>query len=576
MSIASKNYDVSPMSGALKGAKRAFFGIAALSAGINVLVLGGSIYMMLVYDRVLPSQSMATLAGLLTLVLAVYAFQAGFEILRANMLGDVAADLAAALRPRVAQIEHGMALRKPADVAANSPVRDLDQVQNFIAGPGPAALIDLPWIIFFLFVLSVLHVWLGVTALVGALILVAMTWATDKINRTAVQRLTTLGLRRNRLQEHHRMHAEVISALGMRERRLGLAFRAAGEFAARQRELNELNTRFAVITRTLRMVLQSVILTVGVLLVLAGEATAGVIFASAILSGRALAPVDQAIGQWRGLVGARDSWARLNLLLANAPPEPPRMRLPVPEKELRIEALSAGPPSLPRNTVDNVSFALKAGSVLGIIGVSAAGKSSLVRAIVGAWPTRAGKVRLDGASIDQWDADDLGRHVGYLPQSVEMFDGTVAFNIARCDADASSEAVIEAARAAGVHELILSLPGGYQFDVGEGGANLSAGQRQRIGLSRALFGNPFLIVLDEPNSNLDTAGEAGLVQSIRRLRDRGAIVLVVTHRRSVLDCATDLMVLDAGRVRDFGPTDVVLQRLANPASPQVPKVQANV
>jgi len=576
MSVISKNYEVSPLAGVLKGAKRAFFGIAALSAGINVLVLGGSIYMMLVYDRVLPSQSMATLAGLLTLVLAVYAFQAGFEILRANMLGDVAADLGAALRPRVAQLEHMMAIRKPSDVAANSPVRDLDQIQSFIAGPGPGALIDLPWIVFFLFVLSVLHVWLGVTALVGALVLVGMTWATDKINRTAVQRLTSLGLRRNRIQEHHRMHAEVISALGMRDRRLGLAFRAAGEFAARQRELNELNTRFAVITRTLRMVLQSVILTVGVLLVLEGEATAGVIFASAILSGRALAPVDQAIGQWRGLVGARDSWARLNTLLVREPPEPQRMRLPAPTKELRLEALTVGPPGVARNTAENISFVLKAGAVLGIIGVSAAGKSSLARAIVGAWPTRSGKVRLDGASIDQWDADELGRHVGYLPQSVEMFDGTVAYNIARCDADASADAVIEAARAAGVHELILSLPGGYQFDVGEGGANLSAGQRQRIGLARALFGNPFLIVLDEPNSNLDTAGELGLVESIRRQRERGAIVLVVTHRRSVLSCATDLLVLDAGRVREFGPTDVILQRLANQASPPAPKVQPNV
>lgn len=565
-----------PLTRALSGAKRAILGIAALSACINVLVLGGSIYMMLVYDRVLPSQSIATLAGLLVLVLAVYAFQAGFEILRANMLGDVAADLSASLRPRVSYLEHRMSIEDPGEAAANSPLRDLEQIQSFIAGPGPAALIDLPWIVFFLLILSMLHIWLGVTAVVGALILVGMTWMTDKINRNAVRRLTGLALRRNRVQEMQRSHAEVIAALGMRDRLIGAAFKTALEFSSNQRELNELNTRFAVITRTLRMVLQSVILTVGALLVLAGSATGGVIFASAILSGRALAPVDQAIGQWRGFVGARDSWARLDALLMNAPEVPARITLPAPTKDLRVEALTSGPPGVERPTVEDITFQVRAGTVLGIIGASAAGKSSLVRTIVGAWPAKEGKIRFDGAASDQWDADDLGKHMGYLPQSVEMFGGTVAFNIARCDPDASSEDIIAAAEVAGVHDLILALPGGYQFEVGEGGRNLSAGQRQRIGLARAMFGNPFLIVLDEPNSNLDAMGEVALIHSIRRQQQRGAIVLVVAHRRHVLEATTDLMVLDGGKIRDFGPRDQVLQRLAvaNTAAPS--KVSANV
>lgn len=576
MSSLKSKTGQTPLWRALSGAKRALIGIAALSACINVLVLGGSIYMMLVYDRVLPSHSIATLAGLLVLVLAVYAFQAAFEILRSNMLGDIAADLSASLRPTVAHLEHRMAIERPLDAALNSPLRDLDQVQGFIAGPGPAALIDLPWIAFFLVVLSMLHIWLGVTALIGALVLIAMTWMTDRINRKAVRQLTALGNRRNRMQETQRVHSEVIAALGMRDRLLATALRAAGEFSSRQRELNELNTRFAVITRTSRMVLQSVILTVGALLVLSGSATGGVIFASAIMSGRALAPVDQALAQWRGLVAARDSWGRLDALLSEAPPAQARIQLPAPSRELQLEEITAGPPGSDKVTIEEVSFRLKAGSVLGIIGASAAGKSSLVRTIVGAWPATSGKVRLDGATTDQWDADDLGRSMGYLPQSVEMFGGTVAYNIARCDPGATSESVIEAATMAGVHDLILSLPGGYQCEVGESGTNLSAGQRQRIGLARAMYGNPFLIVLDEPNSNLDAAGEIALVESIRRQQQRGAIVLVVAHRRHVLDAATDLLVMDAGRVREFGPRDLVLQKLASKVTSVQQKAQSNV
>lgn len=568
--------DQRPMWTILRGAKRALFGIGALSAAINVLVLGGSIYMMLVYDRVLPSHSVVTLIGLLILVLAVYAIQAGFEILRANMLGDIAADFSASLRPRVSRLTHRMALEKPTLAANNSPLRDLDQVQSFIAGPGPAALIDLPWIVFFLFVLSLLHVWLGVTALVGALVLVALTWITDKVNRHAVQRLTALGIRRNRNGETYRIHAEVIAALGMRDRMIKNASSSADEFTASQRELNELNSRFAVITRTSRMVLQSLILTVGALLVLDGQATGGVIFASAILSGRALAPVDQALAQWRGFVAARESWARLDMLLAHSPAEPMRVALPPPAHSLRLEKLEVSPPGMERVTVDGVSFNLEAGSVLGIIGASAAGKSSLVRAIVGAWPIKSGEVRIDGAAKDQWDADDLGRHIGYLPQAVEMFEGSVAYNISRCDESASSESVIEAAKAAGVHELILSLPDGYQFDVGEGGMNLSAGQRQRIGLARAMFGNPFLIVLDEPNSNLDVAGEMALLQSLRMQRERGAIVIIVAHRHNVLECTTHLLVLDSGKVRDFGTRDDILARLSRQASEQNRKTSVNV
>lgn len=552
----------SPLKAMLAGARKPLLGIAALSAVINILVLGGSIYMMLVYDRVLPSHSYPTLVGLLVLVLIAYSSQAGFEALRSNMLGEVAAEIGNRLRPRVARAAHQHAIDHPVESSTQSPLRDLDQLQNFIAGTGPAALLDLPWIVFFLIVLSLLHIWLGVTALVGALLLVGLTRLTDRINRDAVQQLSSLGLRRFRMQESQRIHAELIRALGMRDRTIAIAQEAGVEFVSTQRELNEKNVLLSVTGRSTRMVLQSLILTVGALLVLSGEATGGVIFASSVLAGRALAPVDQAIAQWRNLIAARSAWHRLDRLLSVTPEQQERLLLPLPSRQLSVENVTVCPPGTQRPSIAQIAFTLSAGDVLAVIGPSAAGKSSLVRTIVGVWTPVSGRVRLDQAAMDQWDADDIGRALGYLPQSVELFDGSIAYNIARCDVSATPESIIAAAQAAGVHEMILALPGGYQFEVGDGGTNLSAGQRQRIALARALFGNPFLIVLDEPNSNLDAAGEAALVNAITLARTRGAIVIVVAHRKQILDSVSHLLVLEGGRVREFGGRDEVIMRMS--------------
>lgn len=562
MSMIMANASGSRLKAMLAGARKPLLGIAALSAVINILVLGGSIYMMLVYDRVLPSHSYPTLVGLLVMVLVAYSSQAGFEILRSNMLGEVAAEIGNRLRPRVAKAAHQHAIDNPVQSATQSPLRDLDQLQNFIAGTGPAALLDLPWILFFLVVLSLLHIWLGVTALVGAVLLVGLTRITDRINGDAVQRLSSLGLRRFRLQESQRIHAELIRALGMRDRSIAIAQEAGVELVSTQRELNEKNVLLSVIGRSTRMVLQSLILTVGALLVLSGEATGGVIFASSVLAGRALAPVDQAIAQWRNLIAARSAWQKLDRFLSEVPEQQERLLLPLPSRRLDVENVTVCPPGTQRPSIAQIAFSLSAGDVLAVIGPSAAGKSSLVRAIVGVWTPVSGRVRLDQAAIDQWDADDIGQALGYLPQSVELFDGTIAYNIARCDASASPESIISAAHAAGVHELILALPGGYQFEVGEGGTNLSAGQRQRVALARALFGNPFLIVLDEPNSNLDAAGEAALVNAITLARTRGAIVIVVAHRKQILDSVSHLLVLQGGRVREFGGRDEVIIRMS--------------
>lgn len=570
MAIAPINSRFSPLRLALDRSRRGLLGVALVSAAINLLVLGGSIYMMLVYDRVLPSQSIATLAGLFALVTLVYVFHGMFEVMRSHMLSDVAGDLEQALGPTVADIAHRLAIHKPEEARVNSPQRDLDQLRSFIAGPGPGALIDLPWIILFLAVLTMLHIWLGVTALVGAIVLGFLTWLTDRSSRDAVGVIGNLALERHRIGDRQRRHAELIQSLGMRGRMTAIFASASQRLTEAQRQLSERTTLLGGIGKIFRMFLQSVVLTVGALLVLSGEATGGIIFASAILAGRALAPVDQAIGQWRNFTAARTSWARLNMMLAKVPTDEVKLQLPAPSRDLVVEGLTVAPPGSERVAIQDIGFAAKAGQVIGIIGPSAGGKSSLVRGIIGAWPVARGTVRIDGATIDQWDSDRLGQHIGYMPQSVELFSGTVSQNISRFDPQLSSDTIIRAAQAAGVHDLILALPEGYETQVGEDGAHLSAGQRQRIGLARALYGDPFLVVLDEPNSNLDPAGEAALTSAIVGLRQRGAIALVVAHRHTVLQAVTHVLYIQDGKVRDFGPRDEVLAKLARPAAAPVP------
>lgn len=554
----------SPLRVALDRSRSGLMGVAAVSAALNLLVLGGSIYMMLVYDRVLPSQSIATLAGLFALVTLVFVFHGMFEVMRSHMLSDVSADLEQALGPTVADLSHRLAIHRPDDARTNSPQRDLDQIRSFIAGPGPGALIDLPWIILFLTVLTLLHVWLGLTALVGALVLASITWMTDRSGRDAVGVIGSLSIERHRLADRQRRHAEVIQSLGMRGRMTDIFAAASQRLTEAQRQLTERTATLGGAGKVFRMFLQSLVLTVGALLVLSGQATGGIIFASSILAGRALAPVDQAIGQWRNFIAARTSWARLNMMLINAPMPEPKLELPPPARDLVVEGLSLAPPGSQRLAISGVSFSAVAGQSIGIIGPSASGKSSLVRGIVGAWPASEGTIRIDGATLDQWDSDRLGRHIGYLPQSVELFSGTVAQNIARFDTESTAEAIIRAAQIAGVHDLILALPDGYESQVGEDGMHLSAGQRQRIGLARALYNEPFLVVLDEPNSNLDPAGEAALSNAIVSLRKRGAISLVVAHRHSVLQTATHVLLLQEGKVRDFGVRDDVLAKLTRP------------
>jgi ATP-binding cassette subfamily C protein len=360
-------------------------------------------------------------------------------------------------------------------------------------------------------------------------------------------------------------HAEVVTALGMRDRMMLQWRQVHHRFLDEQATLTGATATLGGISKVARMFLQSVVLTVGAMLVIDGKATAGVIFASSILSGRALAPVDQAIANWKNFVMARQSWARLDNLFAQVPPPVgERTQLPPPSRALSVEQISLAPPGGQRMTVAGVTFQAEAGQVIGIIGPSASGKSSLVRGVLGVWKLANGAVRLDGASLQQWDSETLGRYIGYVPQSVELFAGTIAENIARFEVGASSETVIAAARAAGVHDLIVQLAGGYDLQVGEDGITLSAGQRQRIALARALYRDPFLVVLDEPNSNLDPEGELALARAVAAVRQRGGIVLLVAHRREILGVVDKLLVMRGGSMQAFGPRDEVLAKLAPP------------
>lgn len=556
----------SELAAALAACRSSYMGVAVFTAVLNVLYLTGSFFMLQIYDRVLPSHSVPTLVGLCILAVILYGFQAILEIVRNRVLVRIAGGLAETLDDRVYQLVIKLPLRAPA-MAGVEPARDLDQIRTFMSGGGPAALFDLPWLPLYLGICYLFHPWLGITATVGALILVAVTIVTEFKLRQPSLELSMLAGRRNSLAEASRRNSEALHAMGMVGRIAATWRDYTRQYLAAHRRSADITGGLGALSRVLRMALQSAVLAVGAYLVIQQQATAGIIIAGSILAARALAPVEIVISQWRVFVGARQSWYRLNNLLARLPADRALMALPKPAKSLAVEALSVAPPGTNNVVVQDIAFGLKAGQGLGIIGPSASGKSTLVRALVGVWFAVRGKVRIDGATLDQWSPEALGEHVGYLPQDMELFAGTVAQNIARLDPDPSSEKVIAAAQAAGVHELILGLPNGYETQMGEGGTALSAGQRQRVGLARALYGEPFLVVLDEPNSSLDHEGDEALTRAILGIRARGGIAVVVAHRPSALAGVDQLLVMRGGRQQAFGPKDTVLREVMQAAAP---------
>jgi ATP-binding cassette subfamily C protein PrsD len=551
-----------PVANGLRASARRMIGIGVFSGVINILMLSGSLYMLQVYDRVIPSRNLTTLLGLSLIVLLAYLVQGYFDALRTRMLCRVATLFDVGLQEAIHQALASLPLRGVKPMLMQQPLRDLDQIRAFMSSMGPTAFLDMPWIPIFLIALFLFHPAIGMTALLGTVAIVAMTLLTERLSRDAAKSAMDGAAQRQVLADATQRNAEVVRALGMMDR-FTARWSAANERYLRDNiRATDLHANLGSGAKVLRYVLHSGMLGLGAYLVVADHASGGIMIASSIMMGRALAPVEIALGSWKQLVAARQAIVRLrDICKATAKPAPPPVELPRPSRELAVQALSVSAPGSDVPIVSNVSFALKAGTGLALLGASASGKTSLSKALVGIWPARQGTVRFDGATIDQWREAELGRHIGYLPQDVALFDGTIAENIARFDSAATSDAILKAARIAGVHEMILRLPEGYATRIGQGGLSLSAGQRQRIGLARAVFGDPFLVVLDEPNANLDADGEQALARAILLLRQANAIVIVISHRPAALSTLNMALVLYEGKAIAFGSCDEIFARV---------------
>lgn len=550
--------------------RSAFVGIAAISFVVNLLALTGAIFMLQVYDRVLPGRSVPTLVSLAIIACVMFVFQGVLEMVRSRLLVRIGVALDAGLSADTLQAVMKIPLRAKLQGDGLQPVRDLDQVRSFLSGAGPTAFFDLPWLPIYVGICFVFHFWIGVTALAGALVLVGLTLLTEFRTRQPARQSMELAASRNAIAEASRRNAEALQAMGFGHRVAGRWLKTNAEFQEANARTSDVAGSLATISRVFRLMLQSAVLGVGAWLVVHGEATGGIMIAASIMTSRALAPIELAIGNWKGFVAARQGWRRLQQLLGALPENSTSIDLPRPANELKVENVSVVAPGDKRAIVQDATFSISKGTGLGIIGPSASGKSSLVRAMAGIWQPARGAVRLDGATLDQWAPAELGKDMGYLPQDVQLFAGTIAENISRFDPEADSKQILAAAHTAGVHSMIVQFPDGYDTQVGEGGAGLSAGQRQRIALARALYGDPFLVILDEPNSNLDADGETALARAIQEVRKRDGIVVVVAHRPSALANLDQVLVMGAGRVQAFGPKDEVLSKMLRPAQAPVP------
>ena len=570
-----------PIRRTLARSKDLFVAVGLFSGVINLLALTGSFYMLQVYDRVLPSNSVPTLIGLTVLMALLYIANGFLDFIRVRVMGRVGVRVDNDVRASVFRAIRLMPLkfRKAGD--GLQPIRDLDTIRGFCSGMGPTALFDLPWVPIYLFIVFLLHPVLGLFALFGAIILVTLTLLTEHQTRAPTLSAVSSASERFAFGEETRRNAEVIQALGLGDRMLARWESLTARHVTDQMIANDAATGIGSISKVMRLFLQSGILGLGAWLVIQGEVSAGTIVAASIIMARALAPIETAIAHWRGFVAARQSYDRLTKMFAMmniGGDEPEFVALPKPSASLSVRNLAIAAPGERHPVIHGINFSLEAGEGLGIIGPSASGKSTLARALTGIWqPTSpSGSVRLDGAALDQWSPEALGRHIGYLPQEIALFAGTVSENISRFDPDATSDLIVRAAEAAGVHDMIVNLPDGYQTKIGEGGVGLSAGQRQRIALARALYGDPFLVVLDEPNSNLDTAGDNALTGAIRSVRARGGIAIVIAHRPSALAAVDKVMAMTRGQVAGFGPKAEILKDVLSrpqqlPAQPIAPE-----
>ncbi|EAN9587592.1 type I secretion system permease/ATPase [Salmonella enterica subsp. diarizonae serovar Rough:r:z] len=545
---------------AIRTRTRVFWSIGIFTAFINLLMLVPSVYMLQVYDRVLPSRNEITLLMLTLIMLGMFAMMSLLEYIRSMVVICISNQLDMRLNTRVYTAVYEANIKNGSSDAGQM-LNDLTNLRQFLTGSALFTFFDVPWFPVYLSVIFLFNPWLGLFALLGALLLISLAVINEFVSKKPLAEASKLSIVSGNLASTNLRNAEVIEALGMLPNLRHRWFDLHQQFLSSQRIASERSGRVSAVTKFVRMSLQSLVLGLGGWLAIDGHITPGMMIAGSILMGRTLAPIEQVINVWKSYSAARLSYDRLVRLLETYPQRSTGMSLPRPEGVVSVEGVSATPPGSSEAVVlHNVSFGIQPGDVLGIIGPSASGKSTLARVLVGVWPVSEGTVRLDNSDIYQWDKSELGPYIGYLPQDIELFAGTIAENIARFN-DIDSEKVIEAAKLAGVHELILRFPDGYNTVLGSSGVGLSGGQKQRIGLARALYGIPSLVVLDEPDSSLDDAGKKALDQAITSLRRRNKTVILITHRTSLLSMTSKLLLLVNGNVNAFGPTQQVLQRL---------------
>jgi ATP-binding cassette subfamily C protein len=554
----------------LKACRSAFVAVGLLSGLINILMLTSSVYMLNVYDRVLASGSIPTLLGLSILAAFAYLFLALLEAVRGRVLTRIGLTFEESLNLRVfdALVCEPLVRRTNRDDV--NLMRDLDQVRGFLGSNGATALFDIPWLPFYLAICFSFHYLLGIAISVGAVILLIMASIGELATKANQRDATQLASERFAILQGSRQNADAVVSMGMIGARARRWLIAEFNYIDNRRAGSDLASDLGAVTRVLRMGIQSGVLAVGAYLVINQSATGGIMIASSILSARALAPIELSLAHWKGFVSARQSWRRLTVALDTFRTKEPDVALPYPQERVFVDGVSIVPPGGNALAVKELSFMIEAGEAVAVIGPSASGKSSLAKSLVGLWPVSRGKIRVDGAALDQWSNERRGRFIGYLPQDVELLSGTVAENISRFYPDAESEDIIEAAKAAGIHEMIVALSDGYQTRIGEEGVVLSGGQKQRLGLARALYNQPFLVVLDEPNSNLDAEGEAALATAIASVKTRGGVVVVIAHRPAVVASVDKILIMRNGSAVAFGPRDQIMARM-NGAPPPAPR-----
>ena len=555
-----KTLKKSDLEEALKLCKGAFISAAGFSLVINILQLVPTIYMLQLYDRVVPTGNHSTLLMLTLIMMILFVTMGTLEWVRSQILVRVSTRLETLLNERLFKVAYKQSLYTGGQRASSQPLDDLTALRQFMTGNGLFAFFDAPWLPIYIALMFVFHSMYGWMAVFTAILLIIVAIVQEKATSKMLGEANNLAMVGRGLVNKNLRNAEVIESMGMLNNIQKRWLKGTNQVLVLQATASSRAGLISATSKLIRLSSQSLILAIGAYLVIENEITSGLMIGGSVLLGRALAPIDIVIGSWKGFIAARGQYSRLNEMLLQIPADPERMKLPAPEGTFQFESAVVAPPGAKAAVLKGLTLTIGKGDVVGVIGPSGAGKSTFARALLGIWPCNQGKIRLDGADVFTWDRNDLGPHIGYLPQDIELFEGTISENIARFG-EIDPEKVVNAAKMADVHDLILHLPEGYDTMIGATGGNLSGGQRQRVGLARALYGEPQIVVLDEPNSNLDEVGEAALGNAIQRLKQKRATVIVITHRNNVLANVDKLLILNDGLVSVYGPKEQVIAHL---------------